>query len=168
MGVEHYQSWLQDFSPGFAEDVRRIERVELWTIDGDESPAAAAFSKDAMRLARALMHEPRPDAAEQALFNESDSEKLLEILAYIPLSQMLHLLHLANTHQPGLSDDLLVTAAVLSEQADAPHAEATVHMERVRALIRRHAFARIFGPTRRRDVLELVREMNEQEGFLHE
>ena len=135
--------WLQSLSPELAHDAQWMESVESWRVDRVPGPW--------MTLFRWLTQERQA----QHLTDE-ELHAILDFLGYI--GSVNALMVMARTVEPEQALERLLNLASerhgLREESEDP--VATVTLMRVRRLLVRRFFTRVFSPERRSSVLDIV------------
>lgn len=153
---EHIKHWLQTSMPsGVYEAAMNLDRVENWVLDASDGTFFPALQKFSQFIA---------DNAEKAglLIDDPEVIDFVRILAYTHTTQSLRLMNLAGQCQPGLGGDI-VTACEKSEKSGNPlEAESKVLLGRIKFLAKLELYRRIFGPEQRRQVLDILRELKEE------
>lgn len=153
VGVQSMQ-WLAALSPDLARDAQWMESVEVWRVDRAPGPWTTLFK---------WLLEDRPDGE----FSPLEIQALLDFLGYIGSANALRIM--SDTVEGSRSLEALLQAAVDRRGAreDFPVSTldpvAQVTVARVRRLLVRQFFERIFSPERRAYILDLV--LSQDEGW---
>lgn len=83
----------------------------------------------------------------------------ISVLAYTQIHRALRLLSLAAHRQPGLAGDVLVACEKFKRPGSPYEAESKAIYNRIRFLVERVCYRNIFGPERRKAVLEILSTM---------
>lgn len=129
---------------------RRMNAVEPWVAD------APALKNALDELGLLFLHEPH---AAGVYIEENSLTMWARCLAHIHTSSALALMRILGQAQPGLGGDLLLRCAALDRPGDPYEAEARVTLARIAKIARYEIYTRVFGPERRRCVLEILDEL---------
>lgn len=133
------EGWWQQVSPLLPPVIQGMEYRESWTMDKPGTAVESAL----VQLAERLNQGPLPSA---------DPQVLVQVLAYLRVGRALRLLAAFDAGEPGLSQR--ATAAALAD----PEPAGRVMIARLRVLSRAGVLARVFGPARRQEILELLED----------
>jgi len=133
-----------------------MESQEDWLFDkpGD------SFLLTCVKLAKYFNSEIK----ESGIFIESNKEKISFIygLAYLGTCKSLRLLNLVGQKQPGLGGDL-IQLCINELNNNGPHkAECNIVLMRIKQVIKMDCYKRVFGPDRRKTVLNFFNQIKEE------
>jgi hypothetical protein len=132
-------------------DSRSLEKEDTWVSDGPETN----FYQTLKYLAQQF--DLKQNEAGIFIDNENMGD-FIQVLAYTKTTPSIRLLSLLGQCQPGLGGDVLRSCDESREQGHPIEAESKVVMARIKLLARMEVYRMVFGPDRRRDVLELLEE----------
>lgn len=141
--TEEALQWLRSLSPDLAHDAQWMESVESWRVDRVPGPW--------MRLFRWLTQERQAQH-----LSDEELHAILDFLGYI--GSVNALLVMARTVEPEEALERLLSLA-MDRQGSGDESEdpvATVTLMRIRRLLVRRFFTRVFSPERRAAVLDIV------------
>jgi hypothetical protein len=127
-----------------------MRSVEHWVSDAPELRTALDDLANLFRV--------EPDSA-GVHFSGDSLLVWTRALAYIDTCAALALLRILGQAQPGLGGDLLLRCAEHDQPGDPLEAEARVMLARIAKLVRLEIYERVFGPDRRKLVLEILEEL---------
>lgn len=148
--------WSSQIHPELWATAAFMESQEDWLFDkpGD------SFLLTCVKIAQMFDTEIK----QAGIFIENNEEKIAFIygLAYLGTCKSLRLLNLAGQRQPGLGGDIIqVCINELSKNSD-HKAECNIVLMRIKQIIKMDCYKRVFGPDRRKAVLQFFNEIKEE------
>jgi hypothetical protein len=128
--------------------IANADRQDRWALDGDSGPIRRELADLSATLSKSL------SIPVDGLAPERISCDLTYVLGYLRTSHSLHLLHLFNTHRPGVIDSLL--PGVPGTRPPVAARESALLVNRILHLIRQHAVPMIFGSERSAEVVAAI------------
>ena len=158
LSSEQLDLWLREISGELHAEMTRMRAEEDWVLDDQDSEFAAAL----LTLGRLLAGQT-PVNVQTIIHDSQKMDRLADVLAYTSTPRAIRLLSLLSQRSQESVGGHLLQACL--RNVDAGEAEQQITPEhhlmfkRIRLLISRGCYRRVFGPERRQETLELIRQI---------
>jgi hypothetical protein len=152
------QTWFeQKFSDQVWQSAKILDEADTWVPDSAKGTFFAVLQTMAQYF---NLHQ-----GQAGVFIEDENMwDFIQVLAYTRTSPSIRLLGLLGQCQPGLGGDVVKTCETSKVPGHQLEAESKVVLARIKLLARMECYNQIFGPERRKEVLAILDEMQQEGG----
>lgn len=150
------KQWADNTHPDLWETASFMESQEDWLLDNPGNK----FLLTCIKIAQVFDTEIK----QAGVFIQNNDEKMAFIygLAYLGTCKSLRLLGLAGQRQPGLGGDIIQVCMNEIHAHSEHQAECNIVFSRIKQIVKMESYRRIFGPERRKSVLQYFNEIREE------